>query len=167
MMITCVSCKHENRVGEKYCESCGEELPKASTAPVPPTPQPVSLVVPSTAVPPPSPATATTSKKVATLICNKVEYDIHEGQTLVIARADTDKCVPDIAIEDLRDDPKVSSRPIRITGDAIPTDPQTPRTLTVEGEVEFRLVRTYFSGQTVSVYPGDIILAGDKAVKIE
>lgn len=178
-MIKCLECGHENpfeyRVGKKYyCDECGEEITAAAPTP---TPQPVAqpsvaptqpTPTPTVPQPPPPPVGQLSGKKVATLIFNKIEFDINEGQTLIIARSnDNETCVPDIPVEDLKDAPTVSSRPIRVTAEPIPTDSQQPRTLTVSGDVAFRVMRWYHPGQEVTVYPGDVLWVPDKAVKIE
>ena len=144
--MKCANCGHENPTGEMFCEDCGEEL-KADAVQVP------------TATPTPQATPTATCKKVATLKIAGTEIDLMEGGKLTVARKDTDKCNPDVGL----DDATVSSMPIEIVGNA-------DGTITVEDtgtSTGFRIVKLFKPGEKANVQIGDMIMVGKQLIMIE
>lgn len=144
-------CGHENPQGELFCESCGEEL-KISSPAKQAADQLLQAVAPKT-----------NGKKIATLVVHKTdeEFDLLEGETLLIARADTDKCVPDIPIEDASANPSVSSTPIEVSanGDEI--------IIKTEASSGFRLIQFVEPGMKIKAKIGDMLQLGPHLIRIE
>lgn len=159
--MKCQKCGFENPQGEIYCQFCGEELELAQPAPSPsptvqqPTPAPTAPTDVAAALD----ATVPAGKKIATLRVDTEEYDLREDQELLVARQDTDKCQPDIAL----DDATVSSVPIRLVGNS-------DGTITVEDtgtSTGFRIVKLYKPGEKAELQIGDMLMIGKKLITVE
>ena len=154
-------CGHENPQGELFCEACGEEL-KAETKQqeakpkVSPAKQAADQLLQAV-------APKKNGKKIATLVLHKTdeEFDLYEGQTLLIARADTDKCTPDIPIEDTSANPSVSSTPVEVSADS------DGITIKTEASAGFRLIQFVEPGVEIKAKIGDILQLGAHLIRIE
>jgi len=153
-------CGHKNPQGELFCEACGEELkaetkqetkPKASSVKQA-ADQLLQAVAPKK-----------NGKKTATLVVHKTdeEFDLHDGETLLVARADSDKCQPDIAIEDTSANPSISSTPVEISANSGDIFVKT------ESAGGFRVIMFVEPGQEIKVKTGDILQFGNHLVRIE
>lgn len=158
--MKCQNCGKENPQGELFCQDCGEELKveiKQEAKPKAPSAKQAADQLLQAVAP------KENGKKVATLVVHKTneEFDLLEGETLLIARADSDKCQPDISIEDTSANPSISSTPVEISanGDEI--------TVITQASSGFRLIQFVEAGQEIKAKSGDTIQLGVHLIRIE
>ena len=149
--MMCTNCSTPNDDGEQFCIACGTELTGAVPTPTP-APQPASGIQ----APPPPPA-APTAPVIATLSIAGKDYPLTEGGKLVIARADTDKCAPDIPIAF----DTVSSTPVEVTAQSGVITVRDTGTST-----GMRVVKYVAPGGSMEVAPGDMIMLGDQVIAV-
>lgn len=145
--MMCPNCNTDNPAGEQFCSACGTELTGATTA----TAQ--AAVPPAIVAAPPAPV----APVLVTLSVGGKDYPLSDGGKLVIARADTDKCTPDIGIAA----DTVSSTPVEVT--AIGGKVTVRDTGTSTG---MRVVKYVAPGGSFELAPGDMIMLGDQVIAV-
>lgn len=154
--MMCTNCNTDNPAGEQFCSACGTGLSGATPSPAP-APQPAPGVQAPTPAPPPVVPAAPAAPVVATLTVAGKDYPLPEGGKLVIARADTDKCKPDIGITA----DTVSSTPVEVT--------EAGGVITVRDtgtSTGIRVVVYVATGGSMEVKPGDMIMLGDQVIAV-
>lgn len=147
--MNCPNCQTPNAPGDQFCIACGNEL--AGAAPSPATSD-TSAVQPAT-----NTAPVSTGPAIATLTHGGTNIPLYEGSKVVIARKDTDKCTPDLAI----DSDKVSGTPVEVTvenGEVKVRDTGT--------SVGTRVVVYLKPGDSMPLKPGDMLMLGDQVVSV-
>jgi len=157
--MKCPNCNEDVNAGEQFCLACGTEMPAVA-----PTPAPAPAVAQTPATPPitapqpvpPSPS-APSTPVVVTLSFGGKDFPLVEGDKLVIARADTDKCAPSIGIAS----DTVSSTPVEVTVvNGVVTVKDTGTSTGI------RVVKYINPGASIDVAPGDMLMLGDQVVTI-
>lgn len=153
--MNCPNCNTNNPADEQFCSACGTELTGAAPSPAPAPQQTVQAAALPTivAAPPPAPTTPV----LVTLSVAGKDYPLSDGGKLVIARADTDKCTPDIGITA----DTVSSTPVEVTAQGGVVTVRDTGTST-----GMRVVVYVAPGGSMEVKPGDMIMLGDQVIAI-
>src|SRR3989338_10856583 len=103
--MNCPNCQSDVKPGEKFCLACCTELPNADPNAVTAASTPATdNTAPASSTPPPG------GNLLLALNFDNQEFPVYDNGSVIIARSDTDKCQPNIAIASDR----VSSAPVEV-----------------------------------------------------
>lgn len=153
--MKCPNCGSDNPPNEPFCLGCGTDLASVQPAATPAngatagdsgTTSPIEATTPVAAGP-----------LVLALRFNGQEFPLLDGGTLVIARTDTDKCTPNIAI----DSDRVSSAPVEVKAE------NGKATVSVDARgVTIRVTKLVKPGESIELQPGEMMMLGDQVITV-
>lgn len=143
-MKICSSCQQQNADTEDFCLGCGTDISNIAVTTGAPALAPTATA---------APATVPQSGKVAarTLTIGDRSWPLYEGETVRVARADSDQN-PDIKL----DSDKVSATPLELT---VVNDKLQVTYGGTEAK-DYSVVKAVKPGETLEAEPGEMIMFG-------